>query len=84
VVAEHVGDMTDQNGDADLAVDTRVRVYPGTDAECGGVVIDDFGESAGYPVDIGENHIADPARRWAVLLDNGGLVFTDSDQLAPE
>jgi len=25
-----------------------------------------------------------PARRWAVALDTGGLVFVDSDQLAAE
>jgi hypothetical protein len=35
-------------------------------------------------VDIGDNHFADPARRWAVLLDTGTLVFTDIDQLLPE
>jgi hypothetical protein len=33
-------------------------------------------------VDIGENHFVGPARRWAVPLDTGGLVFVDSDQLA--
>jgi hypothetical protein len=32
-------------------------------------------------VDIGENHIVGAARRWAVALDAGGLVFVDSDQL---
>jgi hypothetical protein len=36
------------------------------------------------PVDIGGNHIADAARRWAVMLDTGTLVFADSDQLVPE
>jgi hypothetical protein len=35
-------------------------------------------------VDIGENHIADPARRWAVLLDTGSLTFVNSDALTPE
>lgn len=77
-------EMTDEKDDAHLALDRRVRVYPGTDAESRGIVVDDFGETAGCPVDIGENHIADPARRWAVLLDTGDLVFADSDQLAPE
>lgn len=67
-----------------MAVDMRVRVYPGTDAECRGVVVEDFGETAGHPVDIGAEHIADPARRWAVMLDTGALVFADSDQLLPE
>ena len=35
-------------------------------------------------VDIGENHIVGAARRWAVALDAGGLVFVDSDQLVAE
>jgi len=76
--------MTDKNADTSVAVDMRVRVYPGTDAECRGVVVDDFGQTAGHPVDIGTERIADPARRWAVRLDTGSLVFTDSDQLIPE
>jgi hypothetical protein len=58
----------------------RVRVYPHTEAEASGVVVEDFGDSAGYSVDIG-SRIVDPARRWAVQLDNGGLVFVDSDDI---
>jgi hypothetical protein len=50
----------------------------------GGTVVEDFGDLAGHAVDIGENHIAGPARRWAVALDAGGLVFVDSDQLVAE
>ena len=64
--------------------DTRVRVYPGTDGEVRGTVVEDFGDLAGHAVDIGENHMVGPARRWAVALDAGGLVFVDSDQLAAE
>jgi len=59
-----------------------VRVYPGTVAETRGVVVEDFGETAGVGVDIGDKHIVGPARRSAVRLDNGDLVFVDSDQLA--
>jgi hypothetical protein len=77
-------EVTDKNADTPVAVDMRVRVYPGTDAECRGLVVDDFGQTAGHPVDIGTEHIADPARRWAVRLDTGSLVFTNSDQLVPE
>lgn len=78
--------MGDQAGtdDAHVEVNSRVRVYPGTDAEAHGIVVEDFGEIAPVSVDIGDNHIADPARRWAVLLDAGTLVFTDNDQLVPE
>ena len=71
-------------GDGRVAVNVRVRVYPGTDGEVGGTVVEDFGDLAGHAVDIGENHIVGPARRWAVALDAGGLVFVDSDQLVAE
>ena len=79
--------MNDASGTADdsrVAVNVRVRVYPGTDGEVGGTVVEDFGDLAGHGVDIGENHIVGPARRWAVALDVGGLVFVDSDQLVAE
>ena len=72
------------SGDSPVAVNVRVRVYPGTDGEIRGTVVEDFGELAGHVVDIGENHIVGPARRWAVALDAGGLVFVDSDQLWAE
>ncbi len=66
------------------ALNVRVRVYPGTDGEVGGTVVEDFGDLAGHAVDIGESHIVGAARRWAIALDAGGLVFVDSDQLAAE
>jgi hypothetical protein len=75
---------TGETGDGRVAVNVRVRVYPGTDGEVRGTVVEDFGDMAGHAVDIGENHIVDPARRWAVALDAGGLVFVDSDQLAAD
>jgi hypothetical protein len=68
----------------EVAVDMRVRLYPGTDAEAHGVVVEDFGRSAGHAVDIGSHHIVDAARRWAVQLDTGALVFVDSHQLVAE
>jgi hypothetical protein len=70
-------------GDSRVAVNVRVRVYPGTDGEVGGTVVEDFGDLAGQAVDIGDR-IVRPARRWAVTLDAGGLVFVDSDQLVAE
>jgi hypothetical protein len=73
--------MSDSN--AAYSVDMAVRVYPGTDAERHGWVVEDFGDSAGQGVDIGGRRFVEPARRWAVQLDNGDLVFVDSDQLAP-
>ena len=71
-------------GDSPVAVNVRVRVYPGTDGEVRGTVLEDFGDLAGHVVNIGENHVVGPARRWAVALDAGGLVFVESDQLAAE
>ena len=69
--------------DADLAVNMRVRVYPGADAENPGVIVEDFGELAGQAVDLGGCHIA-AARRWAVQLDTGDLVFVNTDHLVPD
>jgi hypothetical protein len=71
-------------GESSVAVTARVRVYPGTHGEVRGTVVEDFGDLAGHLVDIGENHFVGPARRWAVALDTGGLVFVDSDQLAAD
>jgi hypothetical protein len=76
--------MAAENHGSHVAVNIRVRVYPGTDAEGRGIVVDDFGETAGCPVDIGATHITDAARRWAVMLDTGTLLFIDSDDLLPE
>ncbi|MCV7344870.1 hypothetical protein [Mycolicibacterium rhodesiae] len=71
-------------GDEKIAVDQRVRVYVDTDDEVRGVVVEDFGDLAGHAVDVGDVHISDAARRWAVLTDAGTLVFVDSHQIAPE
>ncbi len=69
---------------AGVTITARVRVFPSTDREVHGVVLDDFGDSVGIPVEIGGNRIAGPARRWAVMLDDDNLVFVDSDQLVAE
>jgi hypothetical protein len=66
-----------------IAVGVSVRVYPGTDRERPGVVVEDFGDSAGHSVHIGQHQIVDAARRWAVSLSDGSLVFVDSSDLAP-
>jgi hypothetical protein len=74
-----------QDGSTDdpIAIGVSVRVYPGTDHERLGVVVEDFGDTAGERVHIGQHHIADAARRWAVQLGDGDLVFADSSELAP-
>ena len=73
----------DGSGDDEIAVGVSVRVYPGTDRERLGEVVEDFGDSAGEQVQIGDQHIADAARRWAVRLGDGTLVFVDDADLAP-
>ncbi|KUI37170.1 hypothetical protein AU195_18900 [Mycobacterium sp. IS-1496] len=73
-----------EGGDSQIAVNSRVLVHPGTDHEKRGVVVEDFADAAGKAVEIGEHHIADAARRWAVALDDGGLEFVDDDDLSAD
>ena len=82
--AKGASGVAGETGESRVAVNRRVRLYPGTDGEVCGTVVEDFGDLAGQAVDIGENHIVGPARRWAVALDAGGLVFVDSDQVVVE
>ncbi|MBB2773526.1 hypothetical protein [Mycolicibacterium monacense] len=72
------------NGDSQIAINSRVLVHPGTDHEKRGVVVEDFADVAGKAVEIGEHHIADAARRWAVSLDDGGLEFVDDGDLTAD
>jgi hypothetical protein len=65
-------------------VGSRVRVFPGTIDERRGVVVEDFGDFAGHSVVVDGNHIAGAARRWAVQLDDGQLVFVDDHHIAEE
>ncbi|MEX3646608.1 hypothetical protein [Mycolicibacterium porcinum] len=67
-----------------LGVGDRARVHPGTSEEQTGVVVEDFGDDAGLPVDVGGHHIADAARRWAVSLDDGNLVFVDDTDIVAD
>lgn len=74
-------DLPDTPEGAEFAVGQRVRVYPGTSNEQSGRIVDDFGPAAGNSVDIGDVHIADPSRRWAVILDDGSLVFVNTSDI---
>jgi hypothetical protein len=76
----HGKDDSPQDG---LEVNAPVLVFPGSAEQQDGVIVEDFGHSAGQPIDIGTNRIVDAARRWAVRLNSGDLVFVDSDQLRP-
>lgn len=82
-----VSDVNDSDVDAiadEIAVDSRVVVYPGGDHELHGVVVEDFADLAGTAVEIAGERIAEAARRWAVNIDDGGLVFVDDDSIAVE
>jgi hypothetical protein len=79
VVASSGGDAP-----AGVGITARVRVFPESDREVHGVVVDDFGDFVGIPVEIGDNRIAGAARRWAVMLDDDNLLFVDSHDLQAE
>lgn len=66
----------------EIAVGASVIVYPGTDDELHGSVVEDFADLAGMAVEVAGERIVEPARRWAVNLDDGGLVFVDDDSIA--
>lgn len=67
-----------------FAVQMRVRVKADGPKGGSGVIVEDYGDHAGYSVEVGDQHIVDAARRWAVLLDSGSLVFADDAHLTPE
>ena len=71
-----------QDAEREVTVDAAVRVYPDTPREVTGVVIEDFGDISGQAVDVGEHHIVDAARRWAVQLADGTLAFVDDADIA--
>jgi hypothetical protein len=48
------------------------------------VVIEDFGDFSGHAVDVGEHHIVDAARRWAVRVYDDTLVFVDDDDIVAD
>jgi len=81
-MAKRVSRGAGESAPPPLAIDAPVVVFPGTDQQQGGVIVEDFGESAGHAVEIGGNRIVGAARRWAVQLNDGTLVFVDSEQLS--
>lgn len=58
-----------------------VVIYSGSDRQTTGRIVEDFGDFTAHSVDVGNTHIADPARRWAVLTDTGSLEFVDTENL---
>jgi hypothetical protein len=64
----------------DFAVGQRVRVCSGGE-ERSGLIVEYFGDAAGYPVTVGATQIAEASRRWAIDLDDGMLLFVDTADL---
>jgi hypothetical protein len=83
-VVAGVNDSGSEQVAGQIAVGTLVTVYPGTDDALHGVVVEDFADLAGTAVEIAGERIVGPARRWAVNLDDGGLVFVDDDSIAAD
>ena len=81
-MAKRVNRGAGESAPPPLEVDAPVVVFSGTDQQQGGVIVEDFGESAGHAVEIGGNRIVGPARRGAVKLNDGTLVFVDSEQIS--
>lgn len=66
---------------SDFAVGQRVRVHSDGNEDRCGAIDEDFGDTAGHGVTVGKTRIADPSRRWAIRLDDGGLIFADTADL---
>ncbi|GAA1459271.1 hypothetical protein [Williamsia maris] len=62
------------------AIGLTVVVDTGDGVGARGVIVDDFGDLAGTPVGIGTERVA-TARRWAVDIDGGHIVFVDDAAL---
>jgi hypothetical protein len=64
-------------------VDETVIAFADTDRSVSGRVVEDFGDDTTYPVHVNDTRIAEAARRFAILTDDGGLVFADAVDLRP-
>ncbi len=51
-------DTEDDGREGGLGVNVRVVVHPDTDEESRGIIVDDFGDAAGYAVSVGDDVIA--------------------------
>ena len=63
---------------APVAVGMRVWVRSGDEPLASGVVIEAIDEMTGFEE---RGHVWAPVRRWAIALDDGRLVFADTDNL---
>ncbi|MDF3320110.1 hypothetical protein [Rhodococcus sp. C3V] len=80
--------MTGKNGKSHgvTAVGSRVRItVPASGAEgtvtCVGVVIEDYEDMVIDRASVGRDWA--PVHRWAIALDDGRLIFANSEDLTP-
>jgi hypothetical protein len=69
-----------EHGDQSNTIAVGSRVQTADSPPKTGVVVEDFGDMAGEQVVIDPDHIAQ-SRRWAIMLDDGSLVFRDAHSL---
>ena len=67
-------------GETRFGVGCRVRIADGSNTT--GEIVEDFGSLAGAEVVV-DAHLTARARRWAVALDDGRMVFVDDDDIEP-
>ena len=67
-------------GETRFGVGCRVRMADGSNTT--GEIVEDFGSLAGAEVVV-DAHLTARARRWAVALDDGRMVFVDDDDIEP-
>ncbi|MFE5707012.1 hypothetical protein CJ179_03680 [Rhodococcus sp. ACS1] len=64
--------------DPELTVGTRVLVRRKSEADVTGEIVEDY---AALTESGGTGHEWAPAHRWAIALDDGRLVFADTDEV---
>jgi hypothetical protein len=74
----------DENPGESIAVEVGTRVVVPSHAGLHGVVVDDFGEQPSNVTTarLGDDTIAGP-KRFAVVLDDGNLIFADDEDVRP-
>ncbi|MEN0135473.1 MAG: hypothetical protein AAGC80_10015 [Rhodococcus sp. (in: high G+C Gram-positive bacteria)] len=75
-----MGDASDDRSGPgpELTVGTRVLVRRKAEADATGEVVEDY---AALTEPGGAGHAWAPAHRWAIALDDGRLVFADTDEV---
>ncbi len=76
----HVNEEVARHAPLEMSAGDSVVVRLADESVVSGVVIEDFGPLAGYPVTISEDEVV-RSRRWAVETVEIGVVFVDDEQI---